>query len=96
MGAVSQQMVIGCDMSASLIQICADRGFEVCVCDNMSIPYRSGVFDAAISIAVLHHFSSEARRRRALEETARSVRWGAAVPQRSSPKRLSSFPISLS
>lgn len=27
--------------------------------DCMRLPYRSGVFDAAISIAVLHHFSSE-------------------------------------
>lgn len=76
MGAAERQEVVGCDMSASLVQICAERGFEVCVCDNMSVPFRSGVFDAAISIAVLHHFSSDARRRRALTETARLLRPG--------------------
>lgn len=34
---------------------------EVLASDCMRLPYRSGVFDAAISIAVLHHFSSEVR-----------------------------------
>lgn len=32
---------------------------EVFASDCMRLPFRSGVFDAAISIAVLHHFSSE-------------------------------------
>lgn len=34
---------------------------EVFASDCMRLPFRSGVFDAAISIAVLHHFSSEVR-----------------------------------
>ena len=42
----------------------------------MQVPYRSGVFDAALSIAVLHHVSSEARRRLLLAETLRVLRPG--------------------
>lgn len=34
---------------------------EVFASDCMRLPYRSGIFDAALSIAVLHHFSSEVR-----------------------------------
>ncbi|CAN0431823.1 unnamed protein product, partial [Phaeothamnion confervicola] len=42
----------------------------------MSLPFRSGAFDAAVSIAVMHHFSTAARRRRALREAARLLRPG--------------------
>eukprot|EP00908_Phaeocystis_cordata_P000173 Transcript_10181.p3 GENE.Transcript_10181~~Transcript_10181.p3 ORF type:complete len:303 (-),score=83.11 Transcript_10181:348-1256(-) len=44
--------------------------------DVMQVPYRSGVFDAALSIAVLHHVSSEPRRRLLLAETLRVLRPG--------------------
>ena len=47
------------------VNCCCGGGFlvqaEVLASDCMRLPYRSGVFDAAISIAVLHHFSSEVR-----------------------------------
>ena len=42
----------------------------------MRLPYRSGAFDAALSIAVLHHVSSEGRRRLLLAETLRVLRPG--------------------
>lgn len=32
---------------------------EVVAADAVNLPIRSGIFDAAISIAVLHHISSE-------------------------------------
>jgi hypothetical protein len=35
-----------------------DRGHDVVQGDSVRLPYRSGGFDAAISIAVLHHLSS--------------------------------------
>lgn len=62
---------IGSDMSSGLIELCRERGNEVFVCDNMAVPLRSNAFDAAISIAVLHHFSTPERRLRALQETVR-------------------------
>ncbi|KAL5992265.1 tRNA methyltransferase, has a role in tRNA modification [Asimina triloba] len=70
---------IGCDISAPLINICAERGFEVMVADAVNLPYRAGFGDAAISIAVLHHLSTESRRRKAVEELVRVVRPGGLV-----------------
>lgn len=70
---------IGCDVSPSLIKICSDRGHEVLVADAVNLPYRSGFGDAAISIAVLHHLSTENRRRKAIEELVRVVKKGGLV-----------------
>lgn len=70
---------IGCDISAPLIKICADREHEVLVADAINLPYRTGFGDAAISIAVLHHLSTENRRKRAIEELVRVVKKGGLV-----------------
>ncbi|XP_004515648.1 tRNA (carboxymethyluridine(34)-5-O)-methyltransferase [Cicer arietinum] len=70
---------IGCDISPSLIKICLDRGHEVLVADAVNLPYRTGFGDAAISIAVLHHLSTENRRRKAIEELIRVVKKGGLV-----------------
>ncbi|OVA12948.1 Methyltransferase type 11 [Macleaya cordata] len=67
---------IGCDISPPLINICLERGHEVMVADAVNLPYRTGFGDAAISIAVLHHLSTESRRRKAIEELVRVVRKG--------------------
>lgn len=70
---------IGCDISPSLIDICTRRGHEVMVADAVNLPYRTNFGDAAISIAVLHHLSTESRRRKAIEELVRVVRRGGLV-----------------
>ncbi|WCJ44563.1 tRNA (carboxymethyluridine(34)-5-O)-methyltransferase [Euphorbia peplus] len=70
---------IGCDISEPLINICADRGNEVLVGDAVHLPYRTGFGDAAISIAVLHHLSTENRRKKAIEELVRVVKKGGMV-----------------
>ncbi|XP_020155898.1 tRNA (carboxymethyluridine(34)-5-O)-methyltransferase [Aegilops tauschii subsp. strangulata] len=70
---------IGCDISPPLIEICAGRGHEVFVADAVNLPYRENVADAAISIAVLHHLSTEDRRRKAIEELIRVVKRGGLV-----------------
>lgn len=70
---------IGCDISPSLIKICSDREHEVLVADAVNLPYRTGFGDAAISIAVLHHLSTENRRRKAIEELVRVVKKGGRV-----------------
>eukprot|EP00042_Codosiga_hollandica_P044927 m.449214 g.449214 ORF g.449214 m.449214 type:complete len:161 (+) comp56900_c0_seq2:958-1440(+) len=76
MGYAQRHKIVGCDRSKNLVSICASQGFEVAVCDNMVLPYRSGAFDVALSIAVLHHFSSRARRRHAISEILRIIRVG--------------------
>lgn len=72
-------LYIGCDISPSLIDICARRGHEVLVADAVNLPYRNDFGDAAISIAVLHHLSTESRRRKAVDELVRVVRKGGLV-----------------
>eukprot|EP00516_Mucochytrium_quahogii_P006195 CAMPEP_0203760512 /NCGR_PEP_ID=MMETSP0098-20131031/13781_1 /ASSEMBLY_ACC=CAM_ASM_000208 /TAXON_ID=96639 /ORGANISM=" , Strain NY0313808BC1" /LENGTH=407 /DNA_ID=CAMNT_0050654095 /DNA_START=154 /DNA_END=1377 /DNA_ORIENTATION=+ len=67
---------IGCDFSSSLVDISAGQGFEAFVADNLHLPFRDGIFDAVLSIAVLHHISSEARRVRLVSETMRIVKPG--------------------
>ncbi|KAL5559210.1 hypothetical protein UlMin_035421 [Ulmus minor] len=70
---------IGCDISHPLIKICADREHEVLVADAVNLPYRTGFGDAGISIAVLHHLSTENRRKKAIEELVRVVKKGGLV-----------------
>lgn len=68
--------MIGCDICPELVGIAGERGHEVIVADCLNLPYRSDQFDAAISIAVIHHLSSRQRRVQALRELARVVRGG--------------------
>ncbi|KAJ6730404.1 hypothetical protein OIU85_021221 [Salix viminalis] len=70
---------VGCDISEPLIKICVDRGHEVLVADAVNLPYRTGFGDAAISIAVLHHLSTENRRKRAINELVRAVKKGGLI-----------------
>ncbi|ONK73984.1 uncharacterized protein A4U43_C03F1600 [Asparagus officinalis] len=79
LGFNSDCFYIGCDISPPLIDICARRGHEVLVADAVNLPYRSNYGDAAISIAVLHHLSTESRRRKAVEELVRVVKKGGLV-----------------
>ena len=46
---------------------------------NVLIAIRSGLFDAVISIGVIHHFSSLKRRIKAVQELARVMRPGAKI-----------------
>lgn len=50
---------VGCDRSNALVQICAERGFHAFVSDALNVPLRTASCDACISIAVIHHFSTE-------------------------------------
>lgn len=50
---------VGCDRSSALVQICAERGFHAFVSDALNVPLRTASCDACISIAVIHHFSTE-------------------------------------
>ncbi|CAL8333653.1 unnamed protein product [Boreogadus saida] len=55
------------------------QGHEVQVCDGLHLPYRDGVFDAVLSISVIHHLSTAERRVRAIREVARCLRDGGRV-----------------
>ncbi|CAO2636253.1 Alkylated DNA repair protein alkB homolog 8 [Lemmus lemmus] len=76
LGINKKLYMIGCDHSQNLLDICRERQFQALVCDALSIPFRSGSFDACISIAVIHHFSTAERRVAALQELVRLLRPG--------------------
>ncbi|KAI8619591.1 S-adenosyl-L-methionine-dependent methyltransferase [Chytriomyces sp. MP71] len=79
LGVNKTLFTVGSDMSANLVSIAANRGFEALVADNLSMPYRSNAFDFALSIAVIHHFSTFERRVAAVREITRTLKSGAKV-----------------
>lgn len=70
---------LGSDLCEGLVNIANQRGYNTMVSDNLKLPYRDGVFDAAISIAVIHHFATVDRRIQALRELARIIRPGGKI-----------------
>ncbi|EDU46366.1 tRNA uracil-5- -methyltransferase TRM9 [Pyrenophora tritici-repentis] len=55
--------IVGSDRSTNLVKIAKQHEpHDVVVADNLSLPHPNGVFDFAISIAVVHHLSTPARR----------------------------------
>eukprot|EP00960_Hanusia_phi_P077903 768753-Hanusia_phi.AAC.4 len=69
-------LMMGSDRSRGLVECCKGMGQDVCLADNLQLPYRSDSFDAAISIAVIHHLSTEDRRAAAVKEILRILRPG--------------------
>lgn len=68
--------VLGCDRSVNLCDLCSRRNCNVTICDNMTVSFVENSFDAVLSVAVLHHFSTQARRQRAVNEVFRLLRPG--------------------
>ncbi|EKX50807.1 hypothetical protein GUITHDRAFT_157249 [Guillardia theta CCMP2712] len=69
-------LMMGSDRSRGLVECCQGMGHDVCLADNLMLPYRSDSFDAAISIAVIHHLSTEERRAAAVREILRILKRG--------------------
>uniref|UniRef100_A0A3B4WE36 tRNA (carboxymethyluridine(34)-5-O)-methyltransferase n=1 Tax=Seriola lalandi dorsalis TaxID=1841481 RepID=A0A3B4WE36_SERLL len=76
LGVNPELIAVGCDRSSALVQICAERGFQAFVSDALSVPLRTASCDACISIAVIHHFSTQERRLAAVRELVRLLRPG--------------------
>ncbi|XP_061420048.1 alkylated DNA repair protein alkB homolog 8 [Lethenteron reissneri] len=76
LGLAKGSYVFGCDRSAGLVGICEQRGFQALVCDALALPVRTGACDACLSIAVIHHLSTQDRRLEALRELLRILRPG--------------------
>lgn len=72
---------VGLDRSIGLLEQCRElhAGSEVCYGSALALPYRDGCADAAMSIAVIHHFSTLERRVDAVREMARVVRRGGPI-----------------
>ncbi|KAI4815854.1 hypothetical protein KUCAC02_005981 [Chaenocephalus aceratus] len=76
LGVNLELSAVGCDRSSALVQICAERGFQAFVSDALSVPLRAASCDACISIAVIHHFSTQERRLAAVQELVRLLKPG--------------------
>jgi len=61
----------GCDFSEKLVEICKNKKLNVIEGDILNIPFEDNSFDYTICIAVIHHLSSEDKRKRAIEELKR-------------------------
>uniref|UniRef100_A0A4W5KMQ0 Methyltransferase type 11 domain-containing protein n=1 Tax=Hucho hucho TaxID=62062 RepID=A0A4W5KMQ0_9TELE len=59
LGINPEVIAVGCDRGSTLVQICSERGIQAFVSDALSVPLRSDTFDACISIAVIHHLSTQ-------------------------------------
>ena len=69
MGVGEDELVtIGTDRSFNLIELAKKKSEnnQTFVADSLNLPLRSCSFDAAISIAVIHHFSTDSLRIQAL------------------------------
>ena len=69
--------VVGFDISAAMLQ----KAREKCACgfvraDARLVPFRDDIFDAALSIAVIHHLETETERHDALREIGRALKPG--------------------
>ncbi|XP_040903307.1 alkylated DNA repair protein alkB homolog 8 [Toxotes jaculatrix] len=76
LGVNPEVIAVGCDRSSALVQICAERGFQAFVSDALTVPLRTASCDACISIAVIHHFSTQERRLAAVRELLRLLKPG--------------------
>ncbi|XP_035479485.2 alkylated DNA repair protein alkB homolog 8 [Scophthalmus maximus] len=76
LGVNPEVIAVGCDRSFALVQICAERGFQALVSDALCVPLRTASCDACISIAVIHHFSTQERRLAAVRELVRLLKPG--------------------
>ncbi|CAF0712529.1 unnamed protein product [Brachionus calyciflorus] len=84
----SHILPIGSDRSSSLSQLASHRDTsnsticnknQVVICDNLYLPFRSNLFDAVISIGVIHHLSTPKRRIKAIQELVRILKPGGKI-----------------
>ena len=71
----SDLFTVGCDRSQPLCEITREKYsyLPIVIADNLHLPYRNDLFDAVLSIGVIHHLASHERRVQAIQgKTAKS------------------------
>lgn len=71
--------VKGIDFSEKLLGVCKDKNLDVEEADIRSLPYEDNSFDYVISIAVIHHLSTEKDRYQAINEMLRVCKPGGNI-----------------
>lgn len=71
---------IGCDITENLVAIARQKtGNEIVVASGCNLPFRENMFDACMSVAVIHHISSVADRKQFLQEMVRCTNLGGLI-----------------
>jgi tRNA (uracil-5-)-methyltransferase TRM9 len=63
--------VYGCDISDEFVNLCKTRNLNVILNDNTKLSYNDNEFDYTLSVAVIHHMSTEERRINSIRELIR-------------------------
>lgn len=68
MGVNPELTMIGTDRSKGLLETAQDKSdlYELFAADSLKLPFRDQICDAFISIAVIHHFSTDKLRLKAI------------------------------
>lgn len=64
------------DLCSEFCKISQKKGIDSLIANNLSIPYKSNSVNYILSIAVIHHLSSEERRLNAIKELVRVLKPG--------------------
>lgn len=74
-------MSIGTDRSFNLVSISKERdqSTQAFVADSLKLSLRDNMFDSVISIAVIHHFSNDELRLKAIRELTRVCKVGGTI-----------------
>lgn len=72
----SDLFTIGCDRSQQLCETVREKFVHVpiLIADNLHLPYRENLFDAVLSIGVIHHLATHERRVQAIRECLRILK----------------------
>lgn len=69
----------GCDICEEFVNMCKDKNLNVVKADATDLPYEDNIFDVTISVAVIHHLSTEERRLKAIKEMLRVTKTGGKI-----------------
>ena len=64
------------DLCSNFTNITQNKGIDSVIANNLYIPLKDNIADAVLSIAVIHHLSSEERRLKCLKELIRILKPG--------------------
>ena len=70
---------IGFDLCENFSVIASKKGIESCTANNLQLPIRSNLVDVVLSIAVIHHLSTEERRLESIKELIRITKPGGEI-----------------
>jgi ubiquinone/menaquinone biosynthesis C-methylase UbiE len=69
----------GCDMSPQFVDMVLKMGIECRIANILNLPHESEMFDYVLCIAVLHHLSTENRRKQGIDELIRVTKPGGVI-----------------